>query len=70
MAHATDLVDAATIEREAERPLAVLTTTQGRAMRRAVPTRYRWKRINGIKAISTTGSSSTSNSGLDHPYNT
>src|SRR5687768_9336807 len=35
---------------------------QGRAIRLAVPTRYRWIRINGISAISTTGSSSTNNS--------
>jgi len=35
---------------------------QGRAIRLAVPTRYRWIRINGIRAISTTGSSSTNNS--------
>src|SRR5687768_9639086 len=35
---------------------------QGRAIRLAVPTRYRWIKINGIRAISTTGSSSTNNS--------
>jgi hypothetical protein len=30
--------------------------THGRAIRRAAPTRYRWMRISGINARSTTGS--------------
>src|SRR5688572_28369355 len=44
---------------------------QDRAVRRAVPRRYRWMRITGIRAISTSGNRSTrSSSGIpdvNHP---